>query len=190
MLDYIWSGMILISIFFAFFENSPDSLMNAAFSGAENAVTTVISITGMMCLWSGLAEIAKRAGMIRILSRILKPLIAKLFPEIKNDEECTEPIVMNISANLMGMSNAATPLGLKAIERLKKKSSGKLPTNAMCTLVILNTASIQLIPSTMIALRSSAGSVAPSEIILPVWITSLAALLVGLAAAKLMEKRQ
>ena len=190
MLNILWGGMILLSAIFAIATASPGEWMDAAFSGAQGAVETLLSIAGMMCLWSGLMEIAKRAGVISFLSKLLRPVIALLFPSVKNNRECTDPIVMNISANLMGMSNAATPLGLKAMEALQKENGrSSRPSDEMCRLVLLNTASIQLIPSTLLALRSAAGSSAPSEIIVPVWITSVCALLIGLLFCKLLERK-
>ena len=190
MLNLLWGGMILLSAVFSLSSGSPNEWMDAAFSGAQGAVETLFSIAGMMCLWSGLMEIAKRAGVISFLSKLLRPVIAHLFPSVKNKPECTDPIVMNISANLMGMSNAATPLGLKAMTALQKENGHSTrPNNEMCRLVLLNTASIQLIPSTLLALRSAAGSDAPAEIILPVWITSVSALFIGLVVCKMLERK-
>ena len=190
MLDILWGGMILLSAVFALCFASPNEWMDAAFSGAQGAVETLFSIVGIMCLWSGVMEIAKRAGVISFLSKLLRPVIVRLFPSVKDSQECTDPIVMNISANLMGMSNAATPLGIKAMTALQKENNhSSRPSNEMCRLVLLNTASIQLIPSTLIALRSASGSHAPVEIIVPVWITSVCALLVGLLISKILERK-
>ncbi len=190
MLSYIWAGMLIVSYLFAIFNNNVALVTEAALDGAGNAVTMTISLLGIMCFWSGLMEIAKRSGLTEKISRLLAPLIHLLFPELSPKGAAFSSIVMNMIANLLGLSNAATPLGLKAMTELENENkSVKRASDAMCMFVVINTASITLIPSTVIALRSAAGSSSPFEIILPTWISSIFALAVGVTFAKLFSKR-
>lgn len=190
MLSYIWAGMLIVSYIFAILNNNVAYVTEAALDGAGSAVTMAISLLGIMCFWSGLMEIAKRSGLTEKLSHLLAPLIHLLFPELSPKGAAFSSIVLNMIANLLGLSNAATPLGLKAMTELyKENKSIKTASDAMCMFVVINTASITLIPSTVIALRSAAGSSSPFEIILPTWVSSIIALTVGVIFAKLFSKR-
>ena len=164
--------MIVTAVVFGAANGRISEVTAALMSGAEDAVSMTISLAGIMCFWTG------------IIAGALKPIIKFLFPKLR-DREAEDAVVMNITANMLGMSNAATPLGIKAVERLSKLSGGKTATDDMCMFVVINTASVQLIPSTVIAMRQAAGSAAPAEIILPVWICSIAALSVGVLCAKI-----
>ena len=189
MLNYIWSGMILISLAVAAVNGKLEATAAAAVEGAASAVDTCFALLGIMCLWTGLVKIGEKAGLIQGISKLLRPILRRLFPELKEDDAAQGSIVMNIAANLFGMGNAATPLGIKAMEDLSRTNKRRSrASNAMCMFVVLNTASIQLVPTTLISLRQTYGSASPGEIIVPIWIVSVCALLVGITAAKLFER--
>lgn len=190
MLNYIWCGMILISFVTALFTGRIDSVTNGAMEGAGAAVETCIGLLGTMCLWTGLAKIAENAGLVQIFAKLLRPITKIIFPKLKPDSPAMRAIVMNMVANLLGMGNAATPLGISAMRELDRLNHGKATaSDEMCMFVVINTASIQLIPSTVISLRQMYGSLNPSEIIVPVWICSICAAAVGIAMAKFFQKR-
>lgn len=191
MLNYIWGGMILLSLVSSVFTGRLEETAAAAVEGSAAAVETCLALLGILCLWTGLAKIGERAGLIRILARVLKPVINLLFPRLPPDSPARGSIIMNITANLFGMGNAATPLGIRAmtdLHQLNRRRSAA--SNEMCMLAVLNTASIQLVPTTLISLRQAYGSAAPGEILLPVWIVSAGALAVGIVSAKFLERRQ
>ena len=181
--------MMIIAIVFGTANGKLPDITSALMSGAEDAVKMTISLVGIMSFWTGIMKIAEGTGVTSAISKILRPLTKLLFPKLK-DKKAIDAIVMNMTANMLGMSNAATPLGLKAMEHLNKYSDGKNATDEMCMFAVINTASIQIIPSTVIALRQSAGSTKATEIIVAVWITSITALAVGVTAAKLMQKNK
>ena len=191
MLNYIWGGMILISLMVSIFTGQVEATAAAAAEGAGAAVQTCLTLLGIMCLWTGLAKIGEKAGLVQAMSRLLSPLLKLLFPKLEKDAPARGSIVMNMVANLFGMGNAATPLGIKAMHDLTHRSlHPSTASNEMCMFVVLNTASLQLIPTTLISLRQMYGSAAPGEIILPVWIVSVCALTAGISAAKLLERRR
>lgn len=190
MLNYVWGGMILVSLLVALFSGNVETVTGGALDGAKAAVETCIGLLGSMCLWTGLARIARDSGLVGIFAKTMKPVTKILFPKLKQDSPALRAIVLNMVANLLGMGNAATPLGISAMKELDKLNRHKsLASNEMCMFVVINTASIQLIPSTVIALRQMYGSTAPSEIIVPVWICSIGAVLVGVTSAKIFQKR-
>ena len=189
MMSYIWGGMIVLSVLAAFFTGRIDAVAQGALDGAGAAIEMALSLLGMMCLWSGLLEIAKRAGLTEKLARLLKPVTRLLFPRLSPESPAVRAMVMNITANLLGLSNAATPLGLAAMAELDKINPQKgVASNEMCLFVVINTASISLLPTTVITLRAAAGSADPFGIVLPVWICSVIALVFGVIAAKIMAK--
>lgn len=189
MMNYIWAGIILISLVVGFFTGNIGKTATAAMDGAKNAVETMISLLGVMCFWMGMMNIAQKSGLLNKLSKFLQPFISRLFKGVKR-EEARQAILMNITANIFGIGNAATPFGIKAMEEMQKENREKsIATNDMCLFVVLNTASIQLIPTTLLALRSSYGSTDPYKILPAVWIVSVVALIFGIFAAKIMEKR-
>ncbi len=189
MLNFIWPALVIFSLAVSFFTGNPEEVCIAGIEGAKNGILFTIELCGIMCFWTGLMKIAEKAGLINFLSRLLSPLIKVLFPDVKN-QSTKNAIVMNMAANIFGMSNAATPLGLKAMQELDKENHySKTASNAICMFVLINTASIQLIPSTLIALRAQNSSSAPSEIIVPVWIVSFLSLFIAIIFAKIAEKR-
>ena len=174
MIGKIFGALCLVSLLFGVLCGNVTDLANAIPDGASGAVRVVLSLCGMMCLWSGLMEVLRRAGIIRRLSRLLSPLLRLFFPEAFRRGEGDEEISACISANLLGLGNAATPLGLCAMEKMQKHN--KTPSQAsheQITFVVLNTASVTLIPASLLALRRAAGSENPFSIMIPVWITSL-----------------
>ena len=190
MLNYIWGGMILVSLIVSFFTGRVDATAAAAAEGAGAAVQTCLTLLGIMCLWTGLARIGERAGLVQAMARLLAPLLKFLFPKLEKDSPAHASIVMNMVANLLGMGNAATPLGIKAMGDLSRRNRLRsTASNEMCMFVVINTASLQLLPATLISLRQMYGSSSPSGIILPVWIVSICALIVGVCVAKLLERR-
>lgn len=190
MLNKIWGGMILLSLVLSVFTGRVEETAAAAVSGAADAVETCFALLGIMCLWTGLVKIGERAGLVEKLQRLLRPFLNLLFPEIPADSPARGSIMMNLAANIFGMGNAATPLGIKAMGDLQRAGGkGRMASNAMCMFVVLNTASVQLIPTTLISLRQTYGSAAPGEVIVPIWIVSICALAAGIAMAKFLERR-
>ncbi len=188
MLNAIWFGMIVLSVVCALCTGRLPELSSAVMDGAGQAVELSLTLLGTMCAWLGFLKIAERSGLTDLMAQALSPLIDRLFPEYREDGEIKGKICMNISANFLGLGNAATPLGLAAVTAMAKKNRGDSPTKGMILFVVLNTASIQLLPVTMAALRASCGSAEPFGVLPEIWITSLAALLVSLTACKAFEK--
>lgn len=189
-MNYVWAGMILLAYLFAILGGNIEAVTQGALDGAKNAVEMVLGLAGMMCFWTGLLEIAKRAGLTERLARMARPLTRVLFPKLKQDGAAMSAIVMNMIANFLGLSNAATPLGLKAMEELDRLNGGSdRASNEMCMFVVINTASINLIPTTLITLRAANGSSDPFGIIVPVWICSVLSVTAGVLAAKFFARR-
>lgn len=190
MLNYIWGFMMIISVVCAVATGRIEKLSSSILEGASSSIDLVISLTGMMCLFTGLMKIADESGLTKIISRILSPLISKLFPDYDKDSKAFKAICMNITANLLGLGNAATPFGIKAMKEMSK--SLKKPgyaNNSMIMFVVLNTASIQIVPTMMSALRQKHGSASPFDVLPAIWMTSVFALFVGILTAKLLERR-
>lgn len=187
LLNYIWAFMIFFSLICAAATGRMSQLSAAVLSGAASAVTLIIGMTGMMCAWTGLMKIADGGGVTAALAKILGPAVRRLFPSCKKNSPAVKAMCMNITANLLGLGNAATPLGLAAMKELKKKNPTDTADNDMAMFVVINAASIQLIPTFTATLRSQYGSAAPFDILPAVWVTSGCALLVGITAAKLLE---
>ena len=175
--------IFVLSLFSAVLTGNMAAVSAAALSGASDAVTLLISIGGALCLWSGIMELMRCCGAADALSRCLHPLLRLLLPKASRDKETLSALAANMSANLLGLGNAATPPGLKAARRMAKRSNG-LADDELCRLVVLNSCSLQLLPTTAAALRSANGAVAPFDILSAVWLASLASILAGLAAAK------
>ena len=189
LLNYIWAFMIFFSIICAAATGRMPQLSASVINGAGNAVTLIIGMTGMMCAWTGLLKIADAGGVTAAIAKILGPAVHRLFPSCKKNSPAVKAMCMNITANLLGLGNAATPLGLAAMKELKKRNPGETADNDMVMFVVINAASIQLIPTFTATLRAQAGSATPFDILPAVWVTSFGALLVGVTAAKLMEVR-
>lgn len=189
MLNIVWPIFIILSFSYAIFSGNLENLNSAIFSSTEEVLNFCMSLLGTMCLWSGIMQIANKTSFVTKLTKILRPLMRFLFPEINEKDDLHKEISMNIVANILGLGNAATPLGLKAMKTMQKENPNKkVLTNSMATLIVLNTASIQIIPTTVIAIRSSLGSANPSIIIVPVWIATIVSAIVGVAMTKLFIK--
>ena len=181
----IWSGIILISIVFAWLTGNAAALSAAVMEGAQAGISLAISMAGSICLWSGVGHLTEKTGMIASLSRLLRPLLSRLFPGTKKDPALARDLSANICANFLGLGNAATPMGISAAKRM---AEGKTATDELCRLIVLNSASIQLIPANVAALRTSLGCDTPFDILPAVWITSLCSAGLGLAAAWVLGK--
>jgi len=186
-MSWVFTGMIALSLAVSFFTGTAAQLTTALFDGAASAVSLVISLAGTLCLWSGVIRVMEESGLAARLAVLLQPLLRLLYPQAAKDPEACSAISGNLTANLLGLGNAATPLGLKAVQRMKVLSGMDSATTEMCRLIVMNTASIQLIPATVAAVRSSLGAAAPFDILPAVWITSLCSVSAGLLAARLLE---
>lgn len=186
-MSYIFVFMIVASIVCSFFTGTSQELSASIMDGAASAVELLIMMSGMLCLWSGIMEVAKECNLTQKLARLFAPLLRRLFPDVKKDSRAFECICMNVSANLLGLANAATPLGLTAMKELNKDNKSDMATFSMITFVVMNTASIQLLPTTIAAMRKALGSQSPFDIIVCVWITSAVALFMALAVNKLAQ---
>ena len=184
---WIWTGMAVLSILCGLATGRGDLVAAAAVEGAQAAVELCVSIAGMLCLWTGVMEIMRRSGLAEGLSRLLRPVLSALFPQVSKDRGVMDSISANVSANLLGLGNAATPLGIEAVRRMERKSPGTA-SDAMCMLVVCNTASIQLIPTTVASVRAAAGSSAPFDILPAVWLASTLSVGVGITACKLFAR--
>lgn len=184
-MNYIWCGMILLSFAAAAYNGCIDKTVTAAFEGAAMSVNTVLSFAGVMCFWTGMLKIAEKSGAADKLQKLLSPIVRRLFPD--SGEKARKYITMNISANILGMGNAATPMGVKAMRELDSENKNPLyASDAMCMLIVLNTTSFQLIPTTIIALRTAAGSNNPFSIVLPIWIASAVSVVSAVIVTKFM----
>lgn len=189
MLNIIWPLFIVISFIYAFFSGNIEQVSNGIFESLTDVVNLSLTFLGTMCLWNGIMEIAKKTTLIKKLTSLLKPLIKFLFPELTKNEKAKEEISMNIIANVLGLGNAATPLGLKAMKTMQKENKDKTTlSNSMSMFILINTASIQLIPTNVIAIRNSLNSTAPTQIIFPVWIATIVAAISSIMAAKVFIK--
>ena len=189
MLNIFWPFCIIISIVVAVVTGRTENINNAVFESTTSAVELTITLIGTMCLWSGIMEIAVNTSIIKNIKKLLKPIMKLLFPKINSGDKEYQQICMNIVSNLLGLGNAATPLGLKAMNLMQEKNEDKDKlTDSMATLIVLNTASLQIIPTTVIAIRTSLGSNNPTKIIVPVWIATMAASISAIIATKIFIK--
>ncbi|AQM59208.1 spore maturation protein A [Clostridium baratii] len=189
MINYIWFAMIFFGIIFALFTGNADKITEAIVGGSNNTVNFVIELTGIMCFWCGVMKVAEKSGLTKILAKMLRPILKVLFKDAAKDEKALGAIVMNLTANMMGLSNAATPFGIKAMEemdRINKKSS--IASNDMALFLVMNAACIQLVPTTIISIRAAAGSQNPGIIIIPAIISTGVALIVGIVCCKILQK--
>ena len=183
----IWTGMVALSVLCGLGTGRGAEVAAAAVEGAGAAVELSLSIGGMLCLWSGVMEVMRRSGLAECLERLLRPVLGLLFPQWAGDRETMDCIAANVSANLLGLGNAATPLGIQAARRMSRRSPG-VASDGLCMLVVCNTASIQLIPTTVAAVRSAAGSAAPFDILPAVWLASTLSVGAGILACKVLAR--
>ena len=190
MLNKIWPFFIIISFIFAILSGNIEEFNNSLFTSCGEAVNLTITLFGTMCLWNGLMKIVQETSLIQKLSTLISPLMKFLFPKMRKQDKEYNEITINIIANLLGIGNAATPLGLKAMKTMQEKNPNKdTITDNMAMFIVLNTASLQLIPTTVIAVRMSLGSLEPSKIIVPIWIVTIIADIAGIIATKILSKK-
>ena len=183
----IWTGMVALSVLCGLACGRGPAVAAAAVEGASAAIELTLSIAGMLCLWTGVMEVMRRSGLSDQLSRLLEPVLRRLFPRAARDRDVMDSISANVSANLLGLGNAATPLGLDAARRLSRHSPG-VASDSLCMLVVCNTASLQLIPTTVATVRAAAGSAAPFDILPAVWLASALSVAAGILACKLFAR--
>lgn len=181
-MSWVWAALVCASVICAAVNGRASALSAAVMQGAQSGVTLAISIAGSLCLWAGIGRVMERSGLTEKLSRLLRPVMRRLFPSTREDSALAGALSTNICANFLGLGNAATPPGIEAARRLAARSPGQA-SDELCRLIVLNTASIQLIPANVAAVRSSLGCAAPFDILPAVWLTSLCSAGLGLAAA-------
>jgi len=191
MLNIIWPIFIIISFIYAIYTGKANEVNAGIFESASEAVQLSITLLGTICLWNGIMEIVKNTSLMKKLSIMLEPFIKFLFPALKKNEKAKEEISMNMIANILGLGNAATPLGITAMQTMQKENKKKdTLSNSMAMLIVLNTASLQLIPTNVIAIRTSLNSNNPTGIIFQVWIATIAAAMVGIIATKILIRKE
>ncbi|MCI8801930.1 MAG: spore maturation protein A [Oscillibacter sp.] len=188
-MTWVWTGMVVLSLLFGMVSGNLDAVANAALEGARSAVDLSISMAGILCLWSGVMEIMNACGISAGLAKAFRPLLRRLLPDASRDRETLAAVSANVSANLLGLGNAATPLGIQAARRMAQGCGGTA-SDELCLLVVLNTASIQLLPTTVASVRAAAGSRTPFDILPAVWLTSVLSVAAGLLTAWLFSRRR
>ena len=183
----IWTGMTALSLLCALALGNAGGLASAALDGAAQAIQLGISMAGVLCLWMGIMEVMDRAGLATKLADLLRPVLRRLFPDFSNDRGVMDTIASNVSANLLGLGNAATPLGMEAARRMARRTPG-VASDSLCMLVVCNTASIQLIPTTVASVRAAQGCAAPFDILPAVWLASALSVGVGILACKIFAR--
>lgn len=189
MMNYIWAGLVLIGVSTVFFTGEFTAVSESALNAAKTAVQIVLALMGVMALWLGLMKIAEQSGLTDIFAKAIRPVIDWLFPDLKKNKKAKAAITMNVAANALGLANAATPFGLKAMEEMQKDNTKKdTATNAMCTFLTINTAGIQLIPMSVIGILVGLGAQNPAEIIAPCLIVTLLTQAIAVFTVKLLQK--
>ena len=183
---WIWTGMVALSVLCGILTGRMDAVGAAALEGAAAAVDLCLGMLGGMCLWMGVMELMERCGLAAGLSRLFRPVLRRLLPRSAKDEETLSALSANMSANMLGLGNAATPLGIRAARRMAAGCGGTA-SDELCRLVVLNTASIQLLPTTVATVRAACGSAAPLDILPAVWLSSVLSVSAGLAASRLLQ---
>ncbi|WP_052446848.1 nucleoside recognition domain-containing protein [Candidatus Soleaferrea massiliensis] len=187
-MTWIFAGMIIISVVFALFTGRIEQVSQAAIGEASSAVELCLALMGTICFWNGLMKVADKAGLTEKISRLFSPVTKRLFKDLKSGGAAMKMVCMNMSANLLGLGNAATPLGIAAMREMENEcGASESASNAMIMFVVLNTASLQLIPTTVAALRLKNGSANPFDILPAVWVSSIASVASGVIAVKLFE---
>ncbi len=187
-MSWIFTGILLVSLIFSLLMDRGGFLASAVTQGAQNAITLAISIAGSICLWSGVGNLMESVGITGSLGRLLRPILCRIFPTTKTNPALERDLAANVCANILGLGNAATPMGIRATKRLSDPKKPGIATDEMCRLVVLNTASIQLIPANVAAVRASLGCTKPFDLLPAVWITSLCSASIGVLAAWLMGR--
>lgn len=188
MMGWVWTGLIGLSVTVAFALRQASALALAVPQGAQAGMELALSMAGSICLWTGVGRLMEKAGFMKILAKLLRPLLSHLFPSTRHDPQLSGFLSANICANILGLGNAATPMGIQAAGRLAQHTPGGIASDELCRLVVLNTASIQLIPATVAAVRASLGCTTPFDILPAVWLSSICSAAMGLAAARVLGK--
>ena len=189
MLNWVWLGLVAVAVVVGALTGRLDAVTRAAFDSARTAVEIAFGLVGIMTLWLGVMKVGEEAGLVRGLAWLIRPLARRLFPDVPADHPALGAMLLNIAASWLGLGNAATPLGLKAMDELQKLNPQKdTASDAMVTFLALNTACITLVPATMIAVRATLGSANPTEIVLPTILASACATVVAATAARLLRR--
>lgn len=189
MINYIWFLMIFFGVIFALFTGNADKITEAIVNGSGSTVTFIIELAGIMCFWCGVMKVAEKSGLTAQLAKLLRPVLRMLFKDAAKDEKALGAIVMNLTANMMGLSNAATPFGIKAMEEMERLNKGSsIASNDMSLFLVMNAACIQLLPTTIISIRAAAGSSNPGIIIIPAMISTGVAAMVGITCCKILQR--
>ena len=186
-MGWIWTGMVLLALGAAVLTGQTGALTAAALEGAASAIRLALGLAGALCLWSGAAKALERAGGMRALARLARPVFRRLFPQTAQDETAMGYLTANVAANLLGLGNAATPLGIRAARRMARGTDGTAD-DELCRLVVLNTASLQLLPTTVAGVRAACGCRTPFDILPAVWLSSAISVTTGLLAARLLQR--
>ena len=190
MLNKIWPFFIIVSFVYAIYAGNIFNVNQAVFDSAQQTVSLCLTLLGTICLWNGIMKIAVKTSFMEKLTKFLSPIISFLFPEMKKDPKIRKEISLNMVANILGLGNASTPLGLKAMESMQQKNKDKTKlSDSMAMFLLINTASLQIIPTTVLSIRSSLGSQHPTKIILAVWIATIAAFFTAILVGKLCLKK-
>ena len=187
-MSYIFTGILVICLLFGVLTGTGGQLAAAIPQGAQAGITLAISIAGSLCLWSGVGKLMEKVGINAQLSKLLAPLLFRLFPSARADTALAGSLGGNICANILGLGNAATPMGIDAVKRMRSAGKPRYATDEMCRLIVLNTASIQLIPTSIAAVRAGLGSRTPFDILPAVWLTSLCSASIGILVSFLLGK--
>lgn len=188
-MNYIWYFLIVISIIFGAINGTLDDVAKAIFTGTELSVKIILTLLGIMTFWLGIMKIAEKSGIVEFISKLLKPIARLIFPQIPKNSPIIGDVAMNFSANALGLANAATPMGIKAMEGMQAINEDKeSASDSMCTLLAMNTAGFQLIPATVIAILAANGAENPTEIIVPTLIVTSVAFISAIIIAKLFQK--
>ncbi len=184
---WIWTGMVAVSVVYGLVNGTIGAVGAAALEGAQAAVDLCVSMAGVLCLWSGVMAVMEACGLTAGLSRLFRPVLRRLLPDACRDRETLAAVSANVSANLLGLGNAATPLGIQAARRMAAGCGG-VASDELCRLVVLNTASIQLLPTTVAGVRAALGSASPFDILPAVWLASVISVAAGLTAARVFQR--
>lgn len=189
MINYIWFVMIFLGLIVGIFTGNGEGISNAIIGSIDSTVSFIIGLVGLMCFWCGVMKVAEKSGFTEKLAKLMKPILKLIFKESAKDEKALGAIVMNITANMMGLGNAATPFGIKAMEEMDRLNNEKgRASNDMALFLVLNAACIQLVPSTVLSIRAAAGSTNPGAIILPAIISTGTAAIVGVICCKILQR--
>lgn len=189
MINYIWFVMIFLGILVGLLTGNGEGISKAVINSADSTVSLIIGLVGLMCFWCGVMKVAEKSGFTNKLAKLLRPILKLIFKEAAKDEKALGAIVMNITANMMGLGNAATPFGIKAMQEMDRLNKNKrTASNDMTLFLVLNSACIQLVPSTVISIRAAYNSNNPGMIILPAVIASTFAAVTGVLLCKLLQR--